>query len=343
MCKNNQQTSRISRNALWCSSATRARRLVCTHSWRQPLTADLAPTLAVSVKLSVGNKFVKAADEAHVKSLGPHPAYPPRRALTPDQTSWSHSMPNYRPSYFVDGAVLAADVSIKGSAGWADPEDVTKVDWVSRVSYEEKIRLCSITKLPLNPVGRTGLCGRGLLGKWGANHAADPIVTRACVDGGIEVVVIKRKDTGEWALPGGMVDAGGSGAKRVGREFTEEACNISDPQARSNALVKLEELWSNGEIVYSGYVDDPRNTDNAWCETTAFHFHCGKHLGESIPLNAGDDAISVKWIKVGSDDHHNLYASHKSLVDKAYEKFVSGKHEREPEDGEEVSSKRARR
>lgn len=29
-----------------------------------------------------------------------------------------------------------------------------------------------------NPTGRTGLTGRGLLGRWGPNHAADPIVTR---------------------------------------------------------------------------------------------------------------------------------------------------------------------
>lgn len=33
-------------------------------------------------------------------------------------------------------------------------------------------------KRPLNPVGRTGLKGRGLLGRWGPNHAADPIVSR---------------------------------------------------------------------------------------------------------------------------------------------------------------------
>ena len=29
-----------------------------------------------------------------------------------------------------------------------------------------------------NPIGRTGMTGRGLLGRWGPNHAADPIVTR---------------------------------------------------------------------------------------------------------------------------------------------------------------------
>lgn len=31
--------------------------------------------------------------------------------------------------------------------------------------------------VPQNPVGRTGLTGRGHLGRWGCNHAADPIVT----------------------------------------------------------------------------------------------------------------------------------------------------------------------
>lgn len=29
-----------------------------------------------------------------------------------------------------------------------------------------------------NPMGRTGMKGRGLLGRFGPNHAADPIVTR---------------------------------------------------------------------------------------------------------------------------------------------------------------------
>ena len=64
-----------------------------------------------------------------------------------------------------------------------------------------------------NPVGRTGMVGRGLLRRWGPNHAADPIVTRWKRDGNgqvvmvngkprLEFVAIKRKDTGEWAIPG---------------------------------------------------------------------------------------------------------------------------------------------
>lgn len=47
-------------------------------------------------------------------------------------------------------------------------------------------------------------------------------------------------------------------------------------------------------LVYRGYVDDPRNTDNAWMETTAFHFHCSDAVARRLPLRAGDDASDVR-------------------------------------------------
>merc|ERR1719335_375105 len=126
----------------------------------------------------------------------------------------------------------------------------------------------------MNPVGRTGLGGRGLLGKWGANHAADPIVTRFHPETGkLQVVAIKRKDTGQWAIPGGMVDPGESVSVTVKREFTEEAGALSDPAEQADFLKHTEALFASGKQSYRGYVDDPRNTDNAWMETTAFHFH----------------------------------------------------------------------
>ena len=70
--------------------------------------------------------------------------------------------------------------------------------------------------MPLNIRGRTGLSGRGILGRYGPNHAADPIVTRwKRTEGGniikddhsekpiLQFVSIQRRDTGEWAIPGG--------------------------------------------------------------------------------------------------------------------------------------------
>lgn len=69
--------------------------------------------------------------------------------------------------------------------------------------------------VPQNPVGRTGLKGRGRLGKWGPNHAADPVVTRWKLDDNgkkvkdpnskkfiLQFVAIQRSDTNEWAIPG---------------------------------------------------------------------------------------------------------------------------------------------
>ena len=41
-------------------------------------------------------------------------------------------------------------------------------------------------------------------------------------------------------------------------------------------------------LVYRGYVDDPRNTDNAWMETVAFHFHCTAEQGRLLRLSGGD-------------------------------------------------------
>lgn len=56
--------------------------------------------------------------------------------------------------------------------------------------------------------------GRGLLGRWGPNHAGDPVVTRWAQSSPgdqrrvLEIVLITRRDTKELALPGGMVDPG---------------------------------------------------------------------------------------------------------------------------------------
>ena len=44
---------------------------------------------------------------------------------------------------------------------------------VNRASHEGEY-LVDATNRPLNIRGRTGVRGRGVLGKWGPNHAADP-------------------------------------------------------------------------------------------------------------------------------------------------------------------------
>lgn len=37
--------------------------------------------------------------------------------------------------------------------------------------------------------------------------------------------------------------------------------------------------------IYEGYIDDPRNTDNAWIETVAYHFHDETGITANIDLS----------------------------------------------------------
>ncbi|KAJ1346136.1 putative nudix hydrolase 6 [Parelaphostrongylus tenuis] len=194
---------------------------------------------------------------------------------------------------------------------WADPPDTKRggFKWntldgnVNRVSHMGDYALDSSSR-PMNPIGRTGLRGRGVLGRWGPNHAADPLVTRF-KNGKLQFVAIKRSDTGEWAIPGGMVDAGEEVSQTLKREFSEETLG---GKIRS----ELDQLWKSGRELYRGYVDDPRNTDNAWMETVCVNFHDTAALLDNVELKAGDDAVDVRWI--GVDDKEPLYASHEDFI-----------------------------
>ena len=90
--------------------------------------------------------------------------------------------------------------------------------------------------------------------------------------------------TGEWALPGGMVDPGEQVSVTLRREFMEEALDSGTLGSKDKEIIeqKLKEFFDNGKEIYKGYVDDPRNTDNAWMETVAYLFHddTGKHIGQ---------------------------------------------------------------
>ena len=64
------------------------------------------------------------------------------------------------------------------------------------------------------------------------------------------------------------------------------------------------------------YVDDPRNTDNSWIETTAMHFHCTHELGKSLEL--GGSKANAKWVTIDDGKHAlrnlSMYANHRDWV-----------------------------
>ncbi len=282
-------------------------------------------------------------------------------------------------------------------------EDFKKrvVEWMTPAARErmrsadvfKSIEVADLIK-PRNPMGRTGYTGRGNLGKWGANRAADALVTRGDPTTKLEIALIQRK-SGVWAIPGGMVDPWETPERAAIREFCEETLGhvFETPQKREMIPVVIDlideassdsihselpevirrerrvrirppvhgergrhlahnatheatlvfsknhdDMWvvevdtkdssanpvhltyvqifaiktmlDSTHEIYSGYVDDPRNTDNAWMETTAFHTHLqtratGHKLDEihlpistDLTLMGGDDADDAGWFTI---------------------------------------------
>ncbi len=81
----------------------------------------------------------------------------------------------------------------------------------------------------------------------------------------------------------------------------------------------MEAFFSDGHKIFAGPVCDPRDTDNAWMETVAFHFHdeTGEKIGK-FNLKAGDDAKALMWMEVNSKV--NLHAAHGAIIRKAAER-----------------------
>ncbi|XP_011506020.1 PREDICTED: ADP-ribose pyrophosphatase, mitochondrial [Ceratosolen solmsi marchali] len=266
-----------------------------------------------------------------------YPSSNVKRFTVPDEkVLWNTSFSEYCPVEYTSKVLQGkpwADPNIEDSNFQPKWNTVDITGKINRVSF---VTLYSIDKnnCPLNPIGRTGIKGRGILGRWGPNHAADPIVTRwkrnkdKCVQMDkitnkpiLQFVSIQRRDSGEWALPGGMVDPGEKVTATLLREFMEEAMNSLEKNQSEleNAKQCMERFFERGEEIYKGYVDDPRNTDNAWMETIAFNFHddSGDTFG-NLSLEAGDDAKSVRWTDIS--DELILYANHKDFLLKSAEK-----------------------
>ncbi|GGK10589.1 hypothetical protein GCM10010123_45730 [Pilimelia anulata] len=205
---------------------------------------------------------------------------------------------------------LRADGGLADSvaAGWAEPAaDPTVIDWAPRQAVAG-VPFDVVDGVPRHPDGRTGRAGRDL-GCWGENAAADAIVIADSPDGP-QVLLVRRRDCGDWALPGGMREAGESADVAARRELWEEAgVDLAGvPAAAATTTV----------------VDDPRATDHAWVTTTAILYR----LPAAVPVVAGDDAAEARWWPCHDHDrdafltltraieHHggDLYPAHDYLL-----------------------------
>jgi ADP-ribose pyrophosphatase len=259
-----------------------------------------------------------------------------REEVGDDDVPWSIYKPRYRPQDYTTENVLNnskrsdCNPGESGNQGkWADPQDLN--GWVSEEVEARLLRSVEKVDLeldgrPKNPIGRTGVSGRGDLAFWGPNFAADLLVTREHGNNGIQVLTKRHAvATGKQALLGSTL--------RQGRHFPSRFCNACQtypcthsvfPERELDSLTRVlitEELrrdvkkeliqmdQSSCEIyfkedkefwkveflywkrLHAGYCDDPRATDNAWVESTFLHLHLDNTFLEQLRSKGSSDAV----------------------------------------------------
>ena len=124
----------------------------------------------------------------------------------------------------------------------------------------------------------------------GPNYTADAVIINAVAR---RILLIQRKDTHQWALPGGFVDQDELPIDAARREAEEETG---------------AKLVGDARLIYKGIVEDPRNNDTAWIETSAYLFQTLNFFN----LKPGDDAEDASWQNLS--ELPPLYASHHKIV-----------------------------
>jgi ADP-ribose diphosphatase len=262
--------------------------------------------------------------QRHVVSRSEKPESYPDRGHVPDDFG-----PGYSPTHFVHPNVAA-------QPAWAEPLDFQealriRATRANREPHElfpsyETPRL--VEGRPMNPRGPTGITGQGLLGKHGPNFACDPIVFRRHLDPGtgfhkLQMIAIQRRDNGKWAIPGGMADYGETVSGTLARELREEALGEGVPEERSQAWeAAFQKMFSeHGFQVYCGAVDDSRNTDTSWMETSVWAFEMtakqAEELDWDMTLRPGDDAQDALWMDLNEKNLSALNANHGDFVARA--------------------------
>ncbi|XP_061736092.1 transient receptor potential cation channel subfamily M member 2 [Nerophis ophidion] len=142
-----------------------------------------------------------------------------------------------------------------------------------------------------NPGGRTGIRGQGSLDNLGPNLHVDLVITRVRDSGRsvLEFLAVVDEQQQTLFLPGGPVQSVDQLPAALMRIMGK------------NLYEKLLEKNVEGIPVFEGYVDDIRNTDNAWVETTVLDLHLhpsddSEDIANTVACSHG----SLQWLEVSS-------------------------------------------
>ncbi|TMS06185.1 Transient receptor potential cation channel subfamily M member 2 [Larimichthys crocea] len=111
----------------------------------------------------------------------------------------------------------------------------------------------------------------------------------------LEYLEVSGESQGAFSLPGGFVEA------------TDHLPKDLERTMGRTLYKKLNEKLPDGEKAFQGYVDDARNTDNAWVETTALNIHLdrGSQIMEDIEKKLMKNQGHLQWQEVSSKTRLN--------------------------------------
>jgi len=237
--------------------------------------------------------FKLIADDFHLKIRGAKPAqYPQRHRIPIDESNWKFPCPDYNPSYYVDPFVIEND-KYKNDNGWAHSEDKVefeKIEGIDKeiVTYEDGY--------PLNPRGRTGLTGRGLLGRWGPNPYVVLVVTRFNEETD-KIEILLNDSENEIRLTENFVN--------FGESFDETA------KGYLNKMFDFDLDISSIPMLYNDYLYDYMQTDNAWIVARSYLIFFDEKLGSA----KFDKELypEMKWVTL-TPDIINQFSTNRAAI-----------------------------
>ena len=177
-------------------------------------------------------------------------------------------------------------------------------------SFEGALQRDPATGSPINPKEEIENTSRGRLYYWGPNTAADNIVVRRNSETGNEEVLLIKRRSGEWAIPGGFYKRSEENSLQAAyRELCEET-RVSQTQIEQGS-------FGAPRLVYEGYARDPRNTKHAWIETSAWLHVVDYVQSREWFVKGEDDAAEAAWFPLESAVEMQLYAAHNDYLQRA--------------------------
>ncbi|XP_003380892.1 putative nudix hydrolase 6 [Trichinella spiralis] len=142
-------------------------------------------------------------------------------------------------------------------------------------------------KYPLNPNGRTGVTGRGVLRRYGPNYLVQILISRLMETFfhflSVNFSTHSFQRTVKFTfIPPKLYDL-----------LLKELSKFYDPR---HATYLLEKTFKHKVELYRGFVADNRNTDNAWIEALTIEYNDPKYKGiGKIKLNPDTNPMRLKW------------------------------------------------